>query len=180
LAGLAAGAFSMATGEWTSVKSQTELMQAEIRIERGELANNPDAELAELVDIYRAKGLDRPLAEQVATQLTRDPEVALRVHVREEMGVDPDDLPSPWVAAGSSFAAFALGALVPLLPFLFGFSSLLVALLLTAAALFVTGAMVARLTMRPILWGGLRQVLLGSLAAAATFGIGSLVGTALA
>jgi VIT1/CCC1 family predicted Fe2+/Mn2+ transporter len=179
LAGLVAGAFSMATGEWTSVKSQTELMQAEIRIERAELTHNPDAELAELVEIYRAKGLDRPLAQQVAVQLTRDPEVALRVHVREEMGVDPDDLPSPWVAAGSSFAAFALGAFVPLLPFLLGWSSLLAALVLTTVALFVTGAMVARLTMRPMLFGGARQVLLGGLAAAATFGIGSLVGAGL-
>jgi VIT1/CCC1 family predicted Fe2+/Mn2+ transporter len=105
--------------------------------------------------------------------------VAWRVHAREELGVDPDDLPSPWVAAGSSFLAFAVGALIPVLPFLLGFSSVAVAIVLTGLALFGTGALVARLTTRSPLFGGARQLALGAAAAAVTYGIGTLVGAAI-
>ncbi|GAA3152165.1 VIT1/CCC1 transporter family protein [Nonomuraea salmonea] len=153
-AGLFAGACSMAAGEYTSVKSQTELMRAEIAVERRELARNPVGERAELVALYRSRGLDAELAERVADGLSADPEQALRVHVREELGVDPDDLPSPYVAAGSSFCAFAAGALVPLAPFLFGASGLMVALLVSVIALFGFGAVVAVLTARPWWLGG--------------------------
>ncbi|GAA4735387.1 VIT1/CCC1 transporter family protein [Phytohabitans rumicis] len=176
LSGLAAGACSMAVGEYTSVASQSDLVRAELDIERRELARDPDAEQEELTLLYQARGLDRDLAELVAQQLHRDPETAWRVHAREELGVDPDDLPSPWLAAVSSFTAFALGALVPLLPFLLGLDSVGGAVALTLLALFATGAAVARLTGRALWRGGGRQLLLGVLAAAVTFTIGSLAG----
>ncbi|MFG3438440.1 VIT1/CCC1 transporter family protein [Nonomuraea sp. NPDC047897] len=179
-AGLVAGACSMAAGEYTSVKSQTELMRAEIAVERRELARNPEGEQAELAALYQARGLDPDLAQRVAAGLSADPEQALRVHVREELGVDPDDLPSPYLAAASSFGAFSAGALVPLVPFLFGASGLVVALVLSVVALFVFGAVVARMTARPWWLGGLRQLGLGVGAAAVTFGIGHVLGVTVA
>ncbi|MGP3959745.1 VIT1/CCC1 transporter family protein [Nonomuraea sp. 3N208] len=179
-AGLAAGAFSMAAGEYTSVKSQTELMRAEIAVERRELARNPEGEQAELAALYRARGLDADLARRVAAGLSADPEQALRVHVREELGVDPDDLPSPYVAAASSFCAFATGALVPLAPFLFGASGLVLAVVLSVLGLFGFGAAVAAMTARPWWLGGLRQLALGVGAATVTFGLGHLLGVTVA
>ena len=179
LAGLAAGACSMATGEFTSVSSQRELTEAEIRVERRELDRNPEDELRELTMIYEAKGLRPELAAEVAREITENPDIAWRVHVREELGVDPDDLPSPWIAAGSSFAAFAIGALVPLLPFIAGASSVLPALIISAVALLVTGGIIARLTGRSSWYGGGRQLLLGGVSAAVTFGVGMLVGSAI-
>ncbi len=178
-AGLAAGAFSMAAGEYTSVKSQTELMHAEIAVERRELARDPEGEQAELAALYRARGLDADLAEKVAAGLSADPEQALRVHVREELGVDPDDLPSPLLAAGASFGAFAAGAMVPLVPFLFGASGLVAAVALSVVGLFVFGAVVAGMTARPWWLGGLRQLALGVGAATVTFGLGHLLGVTL-
>lgn len=178
LAGLAAGALSMATGEYTSVVSQTELAQAEIEAEKREIARVPAAEEAELAGIFRSRGVDADTAREVARQLSADPEQAWRVHAREELGIDPDDLPSPWVAAGSSFAAFSLGALVPVLPYLLGGTSLVLAVGLALLALFVTGALVSRFTARGALHSGARQLLLGGAATAATYGIGSVVGAA--
>lgn len=177
LAGLTAGACSMATGEFISVSSQNELAQAEIARERRELATNPEEELRELTLTYQAKGVRPELAAEIARELTADPEVAWRVHVREELGVDPDDLPSGWSAAASSFAAFALGALVPLLPFVFGASSLVPALIASSAALVLTGGLTAKLTARSGWFGASRQLVLGGLSAAVTFGVGLLVGT---
>jgi len=177
LAGLAAGAFSMATGEYVSVASQTELTRAEIEIEKREIARVPAAEQAELAAIYRSRGVDEATAVEVARQLSRDPEQVWRVHAREELGVDPDDLPSPWTAAGSSFAAFTAGALVPVLPYVLGAESLTVAVLLALLALFVAGALVSRFTDRGALYSGGRQLLLGGAAAALTYAVGSLVGT---
>lgn len=179
LAGLVAGACSMASGEFTSVSSQTELMRAEIEVERRELHKHPEEELEELIAVYESKGLRPELAAEVARELTADPEIALDVHVREELGVDPNDLPSPWIAAGSSFAAFAVGAVVPLLPFLFGAVSVWPALLLSMVGLVITGGIVARITARPFWYGGGRQLLLGGLSAAVTYAIGLLVGTGL-
>lgn len=176
LAGLAAGAFSMATGEYVSVASQTELTLAEIEIEKSELRRVPEAEQAELAGIFRSRGVDPVTADEVARQLSLDPEQVWRVHAREELGVDPDDLPSPWVAAGSSFGAFTLGALVPVLPYLLGGSSLLLPVLLALVALFAAGALVSRFTTRGAVYGGGRQLLLGGLAALLTYGVGSLVG----
>ena len=175
-AGLVAGAFSMATGEYVSVASQTELTRAEIEIEKAELLRVPEAEEAELAGIYRARGVDDATAREVARQLSRDPETAWRVHAREELGVDPDDLPSPWTAAGSSFAAFVVGAAVPLAPFLLGATSLLVPLVLALVSLFVAGVLVSRFTNRTALYSGTRQLVLGSAATAVTYAIGSLVG----
>jgi VIT1/CCC1 family predicted Fe2+/Mn2+ transporter len=179
LAGLVAGACSMAAGEFTSVASQRDLMQAEIAIERRELAHNPDAELHELTKMYEGKGLGPELAAEAARQITAQPDIAWRVHVREELGVDPDDLPSPWLAAGSSFLAFAIGAVIPLLTFILGASGVLPALILSALGLMVTGGIVARLTARPSWTGASRQLLLGMLSAAITYGVGLLVGTGL-
>lgn len=177
LAGLVAGAFSMATGEYVSVKSQAELTEAEIAIEKAELVRSPAAEEAELAAMYRARGLSVPLAAEVARQLSVNPDQAWRVHAREELGIDPDDLPSAWTAAGSSFAAFAIGASVPLLPYLLGATTLFWALLFAGLALFVAGALVATMTSRNPLYGGSRQLVLGGLSAAVTFAIGSAIGT---
>ena len=177
LAGLVAGAFSMATGEYVSVASQAELTRAEIEVEKAELARVPAEEQAELAATYVKRGVDPVTAAEVARQLTVDPEQAWRVHVREELGVDPDDLPSPWVAAGSSFGAFVVGALVPLLPYVLGVTVLVIPVLLALLALFAAGALVSRFTDRSALYSGGRQLLLGGAAAAVTYGIGSAVGT---
>ncbi len=176
LAGLIAGAVSMATGEYTSVSSQTELTRAEIAIEQKEIAQRPDAEKNELTELYISRGVEPELAHEVVEQLSRDPEQTWRIHAREELGVDPDDLPSPWMAAASSFAAFAVGAILPLLPYLLGASSFLVSAILSAVGLFVAGAVVARFTNRTWLYSGVRQLLLGAMAAAVTYGIGSAIG----
>jgi vacuolar iron transporter family protein len=176
LAGLSAGALSMATGEFVSVSSQNELVGAEVKKERYELETNPETEARELAAVLTRRGVDPALADQVARQVGRRPEEALRMHVREELGVDYHELPSPWVAAGASLATFAVGALIPLLPFLLGFNSLLVALGLAAIAAFTGGGMVARITDRPFLRGAFRQLILAALAAAVTFGIGRAFG----
>jgi VIT1/CCC1 family predicted Fe2+/Mn2+ transporter len=177
VAGLAAGAFSMATGEYISVASQSELTRAEIEIEKAEIARVPEAEEAELAAIYRSRGVDEATAREVARQLSADPEQVWRVHAREELGVDPDDLPSPWVASGSSFVAFSIGALVPLLPYLLGARSLALAVVLAGVALFLGGALVSRFTNRTALYSGARQLLMGGLAAAVTYLVGQAVGT---
>lgn len=180
MAGLAAGAFSMAAGEWISVRSQAEHALAEIEIERNEILKRPKAEERELAHMYVAKGLDPDLAREVARQISLNPEVALDVHVREELGIDPDDLPSAGLAAGSSFASFAIGALVPVLPYLLGASALWPAVVVTLIGLFLAGAFVTRLTPRHWWYGGLRQVLVGAVAALITYGFGSLVGGGIA
>lgn len=177
-AGLVAGAISMAIGEYTSVKTQNEQVQAEVAKERRELEHHPDAEAAELIALWTARGLPKALAEAVATELARNPREALRVHAREELGVDPDEVPSPWVAAGSSFVCFAVGALVPLLPYLLSAATLWPALAAGGVGLFVAGAAVARFTGREWWLSGLRQFVLGGLAAGATYLIGVLIGAA--
>jgi VIT1/CCC1 family predicted Fe2+/Mn2+ transporter len=176
LAGLAAGAFSMAAGEYASVASQSESAEREIVVERREIEANNDAETGELAQMYLDKGLDPELAEEVARQVHRDLDNAVAVHAREELGVDPEDLASPVVAAGSSFASFAVGAAVPVLPYLLGAGGLVLALVLTLVALFVCGAVVSRVTSRSWWYGGTRQVLLGGAAFAATYLIGAAVG----
>jgi len=175
LAGLVAGAFSMATGEYVSVASQSELARAEIEVEKAEIARVPAAEEAELAGIYRSRGVDADTAREVARQLSRDPEQVWRVHAREELGIDPDDLPSPWTAAFSSFLAFTLGALVPLLPYLLGGTELLVPVLLSLVALFAAGALVSRWTDRSALYSGSRQLVLGGAATALTYVVGNAV-----
>ena len=163
VAGLAAGAISMALGEYTSVSTQNEQLDLEVAKERRELASNPVGEQAEL-------------AREVAEQLSRDPELALRVHTLNELGLDPDDKPSPWTAAISSFLCFAIGALIPLLPFLLGAPRLWLALLCGGVGLVVAGALSARFTPRPWWSAGLRQLLFGAVAAGATYLIGMAIG----
>jgi VIT1/CCC1 family predicted Fe2+/Mn2+ transporter len=179
MAGLAAGAFSMAVGEYVSVASQSESAAREVEKERREILSNPDAETRELADMYRRKGLDDVLAHEVARQIHADIENAVGVHAREELGVDPDELASPTLAAVSSFLAFALGAVVPLVPYLLGAESLWPGLLGTLAALFGAGAMVTARTTRSWMYGGARQMLLGAAAAALTYAVGSMVGAGL-
>jgi VIT1/CCC1 family predicted Fe2+/Mn2+ transporter len=174
LAGLAAGAFSMATGEFVSVSSQNELVAAEVSKERAELLIHPESEQRELAEVFIGRGVDPDLAAQVAKQVSAHPEQALAVHVREELGVDPQDLPSPVTAAAASLVTFAVGALIPLLPYLLGYSSLGAALVLAAAAAFVGGGLVARITARPFLNGALRQLLLAAVAAGLTYAIGTV------
>ena len=176
LAGLAAGAFSMAAGEYVSVSSQNELIYAEVDKERLELENNAVAEQAELASMLRARGVSPATARQAAAEISAHPEKALAVHTLEELGVDSSELPSPFVAAGASLASFAVGALIPLFPYLVGLQLLGVALGLAAVAAVVGGGIVARLTDRPFWRGALRQLLLGAAAAGLTYLIGTLVG----
>ncbi|MFD5339087.1 VIT1/CCC1 transporter family protein [Streptomyces hawaiiensis] len=178
LAGLAAGAFSMAAGEYTSVASQRELVEAELDVERRQLRKHPKDEEAELAALYESRGVEPRLAREVARQLSQDPEQALEIHAREELGIDPGDLPSPTVAAVSSFGSFALGALIPVAPYLLGASSMWPAVLLALLGLFLCGAVVAKVTARTWWYSGLRQLLLGGAAAGVTYALGTLFGTA--
>ncbi|GAA3725616.1 VIT1/CCC1 transporter family protein [Plantactinospora mayteni] len=175
-AGLVAGAISMGLGEYTSVQSQNEQVAAEVAKERRELERNPAGEARELADAWVERGLPRDLAVQVAETLRDNPEQALRVHVQEELGVDADERPSPWTAAFSSFLCFSVGAVVPLITYLLGFSSLWLALGVGGLGLFVAGAIVARFTNRKWWVSGGRQLLLGAAATAATYLVGRLIG----
>ncbi|TKJ35905.1 VIT1/CCC1 transporter family protein [Blastococcus sp. CCUG 61487] len=178
VASLVAGAISMALGEYTSVKTQNEQLDLEVEKERLELTRNPAGELAELVDMLRSRGVEDALAREVAAQLSRDPETALRLHVVAELGLNPDDKPSPTVAAVSSFFTFAVGAVVPLVPYFFGVSLLGVALLCGGIGLFVAGAVSSRFTPRPWWFAGLRQLLFGAAAAGVTYLVGAAIGVA--
>jgi vacuolar iron transporter family protein len=178
LAGLLAGAFSMGAGEFISVTSQRELFQREIALEAEEIEAMPDEEANELALIYRAKGVGREEAEAMAARIMRDRGTALDTMAREELGLNPDELGSPWQVAASSFAAFAAGAVVPVLPWLVasGTAALAWSVALSAAALLLVGAGISLLTGRSVVRSGVRQLLVGGLAAAATFGIGRLIG----
>jgi len=178
LSGLLAGAASMAAGEYVSMKAQRELLERQIDLEAAELMVTPEEEMAELALIYRAKGIPRNEAEHLARQLTTDPRVALDTLVREELGLDPGELGSPYGAAISSFLAFALGALIPVLPFFFGASAGLVALslALSGVALFSVGALLSIFTGRSALFSGMRQLGIGAAAAAITFAVGKAIG----
>jgi len=176
VASLVAGAISMALGEYTSVKTQNEQLDLEVEKERRELERNPAGELAELVDMLRSRGVDHGLAHEVAVQLSSDPEVALRLHVVAELGLNPEDKPSPRVAAVSSFFTFAVGAVVPLLPYLLGFSLLWVALVCGGLGLAVAGALSSRFTPRPWWYAASRQLLFGAVAAGVTYAIGAAIG----
>jgi VIT1/CCC1 family predicted Fe2+/Mn2+ transporter len=175
-ASLVAGAFSMGTGEYISVTNQNELVGAEVSLERRMLARFPAAEQDELAGYFREYGADPDTAARMAAAVSADPGTALRLHTREELGVDPDELPSPVLAGVASLFAFSFGALIPLLPWLLGAPYLAVTLVLTAVALTTGGMAVGRLTGRPILRSGLRQILLGGLAIGVTYGVGYLIG----
>ncbi|MGJ6966437.1 VIT1/CCC1 transporter family protein [Streptosporangium sp. G11] len=176
IAGLAAGAFSMAGGEYVSVASQRELALAEIDVERGELERHPEAELEELAKLYEERGVDPAVAAEVARQISMDPDRALEVHTEAELGVTPHDLPSPRTAAISSFLSFGVGALLPLLPYLLGVTSLVASAVISCLALFGAGALVSRVTARSWWYSGLRQLVVGAVAAGLTFALGTFLG----
>jgi VIT1/CCC1 family predicted Fe2+/Mn2+ transporter len=176
MAGMVAGAFSMALGEFASVDTQNDAVASEVAVEREEIRRNPHAEEAELAATYQEMGLSRATAEAMAREVHADPELAVKVHVAQELGVDVDEQPSPWVAAISSFLCFAVGSVIPLLPFLLGSSSLLLGLLVGAVGLFVVGALTSRFTTRGRLFSGVRQLGFGVLAAGATYLVGMLIG----
>ncbi len=176
VAALVAGAFSMGTGEYVSVTNQNELVHAEVATERTMHARFPAAEQAELADTFIGYGADPETAARMAAAVSQDPDTALRVHTREELGVDPFELPSAIFAGVSSLVAFSAGALIPLLPYLTGVAVLAVALGIAAVALLTGGMVVGRLTGRPLLRSGLRQLVLGGVAVAVTFAVGSLIG----
>jgi VIT1/CCC1 family predicted Fe2+/Mn2+ transporter len=181
LAGLLAGAFSMAAGEYVSVASQTDLFRRELAIEARELQEKPEEEQRELELLYRAKGLDAQTARTTAAKIMADPETALDTLAREELGLDPDDLGDPKRVAASSFAAFAVGAAVPVIPYVFltGTAALTLAVTLAVLALIVVGGTVGRLSGLGVVRSALRQVLVGGGAAAITYVLGRLVGTGL-
>jgi vacuolar iron transporter family protein len=180
IAGLLAGAFSMGAGEYISMQSQRELFERQIALERAELEAMPGEEQAELAQVYRSKGFTEAEAATIAERMFRDPQHALDTLVREELGLDPDELGSPWGAAIGSFVAFAIGAVVPVLPYLFdaGSGAFVAALGLSIAALFAVGAGVSLLTGRSPLFSGGRQVLIGAAAAAVTYLVGTAIGVA--
>ena len=178
IAGLLAGAFSMAAGEYISMQSQRELFERQIALERAEIEAMPEEEEAELAASYRSKGFPAEEAVRIAHRIFKDPEAALDILVREELGLDPDELGSPWGAAAGSFVAFAVGAAIPVIPYLFGGGTtiLLVSLGLSLVALFAVGAGVSLLTGRGLLFSGSRQLGIGLAAALVTYAIGSLIG----
>jgi VIT1/CCC1 family predicted Fe2+/Mn2+ transporter/rubrerythrin len=178
IAGLLAGASSMAAGEYISMQSQRELFERQIELERAELEAMPEEEEAELAAVYRSKGFTADEAATIAHRLFGDRDTALDTLVREELGLDPEELGSPWGAASGSFAAFAIGAAVPVIPYLFGGGAVVfgLALGLSLAALFAVGAGVSLLTGRSVLFSGLRQVGIGAGAAAVTYVVGSIIG----
>lgn len=181
VAGLMAGAFSMAAGEYVSVRSQREFHEYQMALEREELDQYPQEEAAELALIYEAKGIDSAQARQMADTLLQDPDRALDTLAREELGLNPDELGSPWGAAISSFVSFAIGASLPVLPYLLlsGTTAFLGVLCVTAVALFGVGAAISLFTGRRALWGGLRMLLIGAAAGAATWAIGRALGVVL-
>ena len=181
-AGLLAGALSMAAGEYISVRSQREMYEHQIALEREELAEYPDEEAEELALIYQARGVGLDQAREVSQALLANPQAALDVLAREELGLNPDDLGSPWQAASSSFVAFALGAAVPLAPFLCGFTgahATVAAVAITLLALFGVGLGLSLFTGRDALRSALRMVLIGGGAGAVSFLVGRAVGVAI-
>ena len=180
VAGLLAGAFSMAAGEYVSMRSQREMFEYQIGLERDELEQYPREEAAELALIYAAKGMPMVEARRLADILMQDPERALDTLAREELGLNPDELGSPWVAAVSSFSAFTAGAALPLLPFLFGHGKALpLSVALTALGLFAVGAVMSLFTGRHAILSGLRMLAIGSAAGLATYFIGAWLGVSL-
>lgn len=183
MAGLLAGACSMALGEWLSVQSARELYERQIRIERREVEEVPDEEEEELALIYEAKGLLPEQARSLASHMMMDHQTAVDTLAREELGIDPEELGgSPWTAAATSFALFTIGAIIPVAPFLFlqGVEAVWISLIFSGLALFLIGAGITLLTGRSVWYSGIRQVIFGFGAAAITYGIGRLLGVAIA
>jgi VIT1/CCC1 family predicted Fe2+/Mn2+ transporter len=178
LAGLVAGAISMAAGEYNSMKVQAELLERELELERLALSRNPHLETVELTQIYASRGMEPDAARELAQAMMADPDLALEAHAREELGIDPGSLGSPLAAAGSSLVAFSIGALVPLIPWFVGGgdAAVVASLVMATLAAIVVGTVTARLTERPAVRMVARQLLFTLVPAALTFAIGSLVG----
>ncbi len=179
LAGLVAGAVSMAAGEYVSMKAQSELLERELEIERREHRRNPNVEIVELSLIYQSRGIDPDTAMTMARDLMQNPELALEVHAREELGIDPNELGNAEAAAGSSFLAFATGAALPLMPWFFGGgpSAIVASIVLGALGAVIVGALLAQFTGRSTIRSAIRQLAIATFAAAITYGIGAAVGT---
>lgn len=177
VAGLLAGAFSMALGEYTSVTTANEQIESEVHVERRAFRKHPQAEKAELVAMLMDMGLTRKTATTATDELHQDENRALNFHLVQELGVDPNEKPSAWVAAGSSFVMFAIGAIIPLIPYLLGFESLWAGLACGGVGLMIAGGVAARFTSKPIWFASLRQLAFGGIAIAATYVVGSLLDT---
>lgn len=175
VAGLLAGAFSMALGEYTSVTTANEQIDSEVRVERRAFERHPKAERAELIAMLVNLGMSHQTAAQATDEIHHDEGRAVNFHLVQELGVDPTEKPSPWIAAVSSFVMFAIGAIVPLVPYLLGFESLWAGLICGGVGLLIAGGVAARFTSRPIWWASLRQLLFGTVAIAATYAVGTLV-----
>lgn len=179
MAGLVAGAFSMALGEYTSVSTQNEQVDREVSTETREIRNDPEAEMRELASMFQQMGMSRPTALAAARDVHANEAIAVKTHITQELGVDPDEKPSPLVAATSSFLMFSIGAIIPLIPYLLGFASLSAGLTVGAIGLLIAGAIAASFTATPLWWGALRQLGFGTIAAGATYLVGGLLGVAL-
>ena len=183
LAGLLAGAISMALGEWLSVQSSRELFSHQIQIEAAEIEQAPEEEAEELALIYEARGLPREQARTLANQILENKDSAVETLAREELGIDPSELGgSAWEAALTSFILFALGAIVPVSPFIFltGMTAVFTSIAFSTVGLFLLGAVITLFTGKPVWFSGLRMVIFGLIAAAVTFGIGRLIGVSIA
>jgi VIT1/CCC1 family predicted Fe2+/Mn2+ transporter len=177
-AGLVAGAVSMAAGEYVSMSAQRELLERELEIERRALAADPAGEQEELAALYRSRGVPEETAVEVTAELMREPELALEVHAREELGVNPESLGSPYAASISSMLAFALGGLIPLLPWFFarGTEAVVASVVLASVAALCIGAIIGASTGRGVVRSALRQLLVGAIAGATTYAIGAVLG----
>ncbi|MFM1725075.1 MULTISPECIES: VIT1/CCC1 transporter family protein [Rhodococcus] len=176
VAGLVAGAFSMALGEYTSVSTSNEQIDAEVRVERRALRRHPEAEEAELVETFTSMGMSEQTATAAAAEVHADTDRAVDIHITHELGVNPQEKPSPLVAAGSSFVMFAIGAIIPLLPYLFGFESLFAGLAIGGVGLLLAGGLAAYFTAQSRIRGAVRQLVFGAIAVGATYVVGALIG----
>ena len=179
IAGLIAGSFSMAAGEYISMTAQRELMERELEVERRALRHSPEEESAELRGMYVKQGIDPGVATEMAKEVMQNPELALETHAREELGISTQNLGSPWQAAAASFITFALGAFIPLLPWLFttGTLALVLSIVFSGLGALAVGALLARFTERSVFASALRQLGVTAVAAAITYGVGRAIGT---
>jgi vacuolar iron transporter family protein len=180
VAGLVAGAFSMSLGEYASVRTQNEQVDSEVEVERGALARNPEGEEYELSTMFRDMGMSADTASKAAAEVHTNPDRALRVHMSQELGLDPAQKPSPWTAAISSFVMFSIGAIIPLIPYLAGLDSLWLALAVGGVGLLAAGGLAARFTKKSIWRTALRQLLFGAIAVTATYLVGLALGVGVA
>ncbi len=178
VAGLIAGSFSMAAGEYVSMRAQSELMERELDVERQAIRHDPEDERRELAGIYRSRGLDADMADELSVKMMSDPDLALETHAREELGINPEQTGNPLQASVSSFVMFAVGAFIPLLPWLItsGTKATLWSVVLGAVGAFSVGAALAYFTGRSWLWSASRQLLISGIAAGVTYSVGHLIG----